>query len=75
MYFFDKLGDNIFSIKAARRKIISLFIGNVSLNDKSLINSDHLKYDDEFTDDILNSIIKDKVLKLLDVLFDIEKIF
>lgn len=73
LVFSDKLGDNIFSIKAARRKIISLFIGNVSLNDENLINSDYLKYDDEFTDDILNSMIKDKALKLLDVLSDREK--
>lgn len=73
LVFSDKLGDNIFSIKATRRKIISLFIGNVSLNDENLINSDYLKYDDEFTDDILNSMIKDKALKLLDVLSDREK--
>ena len=60
--------------ETARRKIISLFIGDISLDDEALINSSYILDENDFTDDVIDSIIKeDLIKKMLDVLSDREK--
>lgn len=60
--------------ETARRKIISLFIGDVSLDDEELINSGYILDENDFTDDIIDSIIKeDLIKKMLGVLSNREK--
>lgn len=72
-----KVTDNILSKDAAKRKIISLFIGNISLNEEEkmeqLTNAGYLVDSHDYAEEVMNLMFKEHLLKMLDVLSDREK--
>lgn len=72
-----KVTDNILSKDAAKRKIVSLFLGNISLNEEEnmeqLTSEDYLVDSHDYAEEVMNLMFKDHLLKMLDVLSDREK--
>lgn len=72
-----KVTDNKLSKAAAKRKAIFLFLGNISLNEEEkmdqLTNQGYLVDSHDYAEEVMNSMFKEQLLKMLDVLSERER--
>ena len=72
-----KVTDNKLSKAAAKRKAISLFLGNISLDEEEkmdqLTSQGYLVDSHDYAEEVMNSMFKEQLLKMLDVLSERER--